>query len=168
MPTGYSSRCKVCNSQRRAEIEKWCKEEGLSPRAASVKLFEDHGEKISHQSIWKHMNEHFDIKAEVREQYWKSQEQMQQQVKKRLSDVEILDATITDNYELSRATQAWLKDLIKERRNPPLALVQLREKLQSEIRQAMRTRQELIGDDPQSRLVDAFQSLWDDDDDMDG
>lgn len=114
MPAGYSSRCKVCNSQHRVEIERWAKEEGMSPRAISSKLKEEFNEAISHKSIWQHLNEHFDMKAEVREQYQKSQEQYKKAVEKQLSDIEMLDATIADNYELSQATTAWLKDLIEK------------------------------------------------------
>jgi len=159
MPAGYSSRCKVCNSQHRVEIEKWAKEEGMSPRAISSRLKEEFGEEISHKSIWQHLNEHFDVKTEVREQYQKSQQQYQRAVKKRLSDIEMLDATIADNYDLSQATTAWLKDLIEKRQKIPLSLVQLREKLQSEMRQAIKQKAELLGDDPMSRLADGV-ATW--------
>lgn len=164
MPAGYSSRCKVCNSQHRVEIEKWAKEDGLSARVISAKLKEEYGEEISYKSIWQHLNEHFDVKAEVREQYRKSQEQYQKVVEKRLSDLEMLDATIADNYELSQATTAWLKDLIEKRRKIPLSLVQLREKLQSEMRQAIKQKLELTGDDPLNNVADALRLLWSDDD----
>jgi ATP-dependent Lon protease len=164
MPAGYSSRCKVCNSQHRVQIEKWAKEDGLSARVISAKLKEEYGEEISYKSIWQHLNEHFDVKAEVREQYRKSQEQYQKVVEKRLSDLEMLDATIADNYELSQATTAWLKDLIEKRRKIPLSLVQLREKLQSEMRQAIKQKLELTGDDPLNNVADALRLLWSDDD----
>lgn len=159
MPAGYSSRCKVCNSQHRVQIEKWAKEDGLSPRMISAKLKEGFGEQISHKSIWQHLNEHFDIKAEVREQYQKSQEQCQKIVEKQLSDLEMLDVTIADNFELSQATTAWLNDLINKRGRIPQPLVQLREKLQSEMRQAMKQKAELLGDDPMSRLADGV-ATW--------
>ncbi len=161
MPAGYSSRCKVCNSQHRVEIERWAKEDGLSPRMISAKLKEGFGEQISHKSIWQHLNEHFDIKAEVREQYQKSQEHCQKIVEKQLSDLEMLDATIADNFELSQATTTWLNDLINKRGRIPQPLVQLREKLQSEMRQAIKQKQELLGDDPESKKADAVQSLVD-------
>lgn len=74
MPVGYSARCKVCNSPHRAEIEKWVKEEGISAREAARQLAEM-GEKISHEAIRRHMLEHFDVTAEVRKQYHKSQEE---------------------------------------------------------------------------------------------
>jgi len=158
MPVGYSARCKVCNSPHRAEIEKWVKEEGISVREAARRI-EEKGEKISHEAIRRHMIEHFDVKAEVREQYQKSQQQYQRAVKKRLSDIEMLDATIADNYDLSQATTAWLKDLIEKRQKIPLSLVQLREKLQSEMRQAIKQKAELLGDDPMSRLADGV-ATW--------
>ena len=161
MPAGYSSRCKVCNSQHRVQIEKWAKEDGLSPRMISARLKDEFGEQISHKSIWQHLNEHFDVKAEVRERYQKSQEQYQRTVEQRLSDLEMLDATIADNFELSQATTTWLHDLINKRGRIPQPLVQLREKLQSEMRQAIKQKQELLGDDPESKKADAVQSLVD-------
>ncbi|NPV30646.1 MAG: hypothetical protein HPY58_13565 [Firmicutes bacterium] len=160
MPVGYSARCKVCNSPHRVEIEKWVKEGGISAREVARRLAEM-GEKISHEAIRRHMLEHFDVTAEAREQYQKSQEQFERAVQRRLSDIEMLDATIADNFELSQATTAWLKDLIAQRKNPPLALVQLREKLQSEMRQAMKTKQELLGDDSESKLADAMVATLD-------
>lgn len=159
MRVGYSSRCKVCNSPRRVEIEKWAKEDGLSPRAISARLEREFGEKISYKSIWQHLNEHFDIKAGAREQYEKSQEQYEKLVQRRLSDVEVLDRTVAENYELSLATTAWLKSLLERRRRIPLSLVQLREKLQSEMRQAIKQKAELLGDDPMSRLADGV-ATW--------
>ena len=181
MPAGYSSRCRVCNSPHRTEVEKWCKEEGLRSRGASARLLSEYGEKISHQSIWKHLDEHFDIRTEVKEkrekrhrdlnvvqeQLKKSEEQLQRAVHKGLSDIEMLESTIASNFDLSQATTAWLADLVEQKSKIPLTLVQLREKLQSEMRQAMRTKAEFLGDDPQSRLVDVFQGMWGDADDTD-
>ncbi|SMB97975.1 Ribonuclease R winged-helix domain-containing protein [Thermanaeromonas toyohensis ToBE] len=161
MPVGYSARCKVCNSPHRAEIEKWIKEGGVSAREVARRLAEM-GEKISHEAIRRHMLEHFDVAAEAREQYRKSQKQFDLEVKKRLSDIEMLDATIADNFELSQATTAWLKELLEERKKPPLALVQLREKLQSEMRQAMKTKLELLGEDGASKMADALSALMED------
>lgn len=44
-------------------------------------------------------------------------------MKRRLSDIEMLDMTIADNYELNQATTIWLKDLLEQRKTSPLALV---------------------------------------------
>jgi hypothetical protein len=155
------------------EIEEWCKAEGLSSRAASSRLLQAHNEKISHHSVNKHMHEHFDVKEEVQEQYQKNQIEKQhvksQQhflgfVEKQLSDIEMLEQTAAENYELAQTTVAWLRELIDQRIKPPFTLVQLRKELQAEMRQAMRTKAEFLGDDPQSRLVDVFRDMWGDDD----
>lgn len=165
MPAGYSSRCRVCNSPHRVDIEKWCKEEGLSPRAASTRLLQEFGEKISHQSIWKHMNEHFDVKAEAREQYQRSQAQMQQAVQKRLSDIEMLDALVQGNYELHQAAQAWVKDLIAQRGKIPKALVDLLAATAGEVRQQLKQKLAMLGEDPTANgledLADILRQAWD-------
>lgn len=181
MSVGYQPNCRVCTSPHRVEIEMWCRQGGLHSRAASAKLLEVYGHKISQQSIWSHMKDHFDVTAAAREQYIQSnmareqyippgtareqyaqsKVQMQHQVEKQLSDIEMLERTAAANYELACATVAWLRELIEQRKNPPIALVHLREKLQAEMRQAMRAKAEFLGDDPQSRLMSVFQALWD-------
>ena len=159
MPVGYSARCRVCNSAYRAEIEMWCKEEGLSPRSASARLLEKHGEKISYKSIWNHMQEHFDIKAEAREQYQKSQEQMSRFVKKRLSDLEMLDSLMQSNYELHMAGRSWVDEVVRQRGKLPQALVQLVTGTASEIRAAMKTKQEMLGEDTVSQMAETWSEL---------
>lgn len=165
MPVGYSARCRVCNSAYRAEIEKWCKEEGLSPRAASARLLEQHQEKISHKSIWQHMTDHFDVRAEAREQYQRSQEQMRQLVEKRVSDIEMLDDIAYGSYELNRAARAWIHELVMERNKKiPKALVDLISTTAAEVRQHLKAKQELLGEDPVNDIANALRILWGDDD----
>jgi hypothetical protein len=159
MPVGYRARCRVCNSPHRAKIEKWVKEDGLSPRAAAGRLIEEHGEKISHQSIWKHMQEHFDIKAETWEQYQKSQELMNRFVKKRLSDLEMLDNLMQSNYELHMAGRSWADEVVRQRGKLPQALVQLVTNTASEIRAAMKTKQEMLGEDTGSQMAETWSEL---------
>lgn len=160
MPAGYSARCKVCNSPHRADIERWAKEEGLSPRAISARLRE-RGESIGHKSIWQHLRDHFDVRSEAREQYAKSQQQFEDQVKKELSDLQMLDRVIRSDYELHQVTASWLNELAKGREKMPMSLVLLHEKAASEMRQAIKQKAELLGDDPESRKADALLSLAD-------
>lgn len=164
MPAGYSARCKVCNSPHRALIEKWAKEDGMSPRAISDKLREEFQEIISHKSIWRHLNEHFNVKAEAREQYQRSQQQMQKMVQKQLSDIEMLDQVAARNFELHRMAGAWLNQLVQERGKIPKALVDLYNTTSSEMRQAIKQKLELTGDDPLSNIADALRLLWSDND----
>jgi len=164
MPAGYSTRCKVCNSPHRAEIEKWCKDEGLSPRAVAAKLLEIHGEKISHQSIWKHMNEHFDVKAEAREQYQRSKEQFKEAVKKRLSDIEMLDAVAQGDYELHQAARSWLDKLVKDKAKIPKSLVDLLATTAGEVRQQLKQKQAMLGEDPASKIAEVLSDLWEEED----
>lgn len=163
MPVGYSARCRVCNSAYRAEIEKWCKEEGLSPRAASARLLEQYKEKISHKSIWQHMTEHFDVRAEAREQYLKSKQQMDKLVQKHLNEIEMLERVAAVEYELHQATGAWLTELVRQRARLPMALVALHEKTASELRQTVKTKAELLGNDPVNELANALRALWEED-----
>lgn len=165
MPAGYSSWCKVCNSQHRVQIERWAKEDGLSSRAISAKLKEEFGEKISYKSIWQHLREHFDVRAEAREQYQKSQVQLQELAQKRLSDLEMLDAIIQGDFELHQAAKAWLDDLVAERKRIPKTLVDLLAATAAEVRQQLKQKQAMLGEDPTERgledLADILRQAWD-------
>ncbi len=156
VPVGYSSRCRVCNSPHRVEIEQWCKEEGLSPRAAAARLLEVYGEKVSHQSVWQHMRDHFDVQAEAREQYRKSRANMEKGVGKTLSDIEMLEAIAQGSYDLNQAAAEWVKKLVKEKEKIPGTLVDLLATTAGEVRQQIRTKLELLGEDPGSKIADAM------------
>jgi len=156
MPAGYSSRCKVCNSPHRAMIEQWAKGDGLSPRAISARLKEKFDEVISHKSIWQHFNEHFDVRAEAREQYQKSQAVMEKAVKKQLSDIEMLDSIARESYDLHKSAKEWLKQLVENKDKIPKSLVDLLAVTAGEVRQHLKTKAELLGDDPGSKIADAM------------
>lgn len=165
MPAGYSSRCKVCNSPHRVEIERWAQENGMSPRAISARLASEFGESIGYKSIWQHLREHFDVKAEAREQYQKSQEQLKQQVKKRLSDLEMLDAIAQGDFELHEAARAWLNELMEARAKIPKTLVDLLAATAGEVRQQLKQKQAMLGEDPAADgledLADILRQAWD-------
>ena len=161
MPAGYSTRCKVCNSAHRVEAEKWVKEEGISVREVARRLSE-FGEKISHEAVRRHMQEHFDVQAEAREQYQKSQAVMEKAVEKHLSDIEMLDNIAQRNYELNEAVATWVSELVAQRGKIPRTLVDLLGVTGQETRQQIKQRQELIGDDPSSKLADAMIATIDD------
>lgn len=156
MPAGYSSRCKACNSPHRAQIEEWARSDGLSPRAISARLQEKFSEQISHKAIWRHLSEHFDVKAEAREQYQKSRAAMQESVKKQLSDIEMLDSIARESYDLHKSAKEWLKELVENKGKIPKSLVDLLSSTAGEVRQHLRAKAELLGDDPDSKLADAM------------
>lgn len=162
MPVGYSSRCLVCGSPHRVEIEKWCKTEGLSTRAASSRLLETYGEKISHHSVNKHMNEHFDIRAEAREQYQRSKAQGEQLAAAIVTEVEMLDRIARENFELHLATRLWLQQLVAAKTSVPASIVSLHQATAAEVRQQLRQKLELLGEDPASKAADAMVIRLDD------
>lgn len=163
MAAGYSSRCKLCKSSHRVDAERWVKEDGLSFREVERRLA-DMGESISNPAIVRHFREHFDVQAEARDQYEKSKAFLQEAVEKRLSDMEMLDEVIANNHQVNRQTTSWVKKLTKMgKRAPklPMSLVTLHEKTAAEMRQAIKTKLELLGDDPESKKADAVSSLVD-------
>lgn len=155
MPAGYSARCKVCNSPHRVQVEQWATEEGLSPRAISARLAKEFQESIGHKSIWQHLREHFDVRTEARERYQKSQVIMEKAVKKQLSDIEMLDSIARESYDLHKSAKEWLKELVENKGRIPKSLVDLLSTTAGEVRQHLRAKAELLGDDPDSKLADA-------------
>ena len=166
MPAGYGAQCKVCNSPHRADVERWAKEDGMGLREIAKRLA-DLGLSVSHIAVRRHLIEHFDVKAEAKEQYEKSKVTMQTQVEKRLSDLEMLDEVIQANHEIHLQTTGWMKRITSADHEsprppaPPLALVQLHKESAAEMRQAIKQKLELLGDDPESKKADAVSSLVD-------
>jgi citrate synthase len=110
------------------------------------------------------MTEHFDVKAEAREQYQRSKEQMQQLVEKSVSDIEMLDDIAYGSYELNRAARAWLQELVRERnRKIPKALVDLISTTAAEVRQHLKAKQDLLGENPADDIADVLRTLWGED-----
>lgn len=163
MPAGYSSRCKICNSRHRVEVERWIKEEGISYREASKRL-EGLGDHVSHVAIRRHCDEHFDVNADAREQYQRSQKEFQKAVEKQLSDIEMLDNIARGDYELHENARAWLEEIVSRREKPPKSLVDLLAVTAGEVRQQLKQKQELLGEDPTSKIAEALSVLWDDSD----
>lgn len=174
MPAGHSARCRVCNSPHRAQIEDWIAE-GLSPREIAVRLAA-FGESLSHVAIWRHKTQHFDVRAEAALKYAQKQRELSEAerarlaeaqarldkaAERRVSDVERLDDLIARNDELHRRALAWAEAIVEARDKLPKALVDLIAATGSEVRQAIRTKLDLLGDDPASRQADAIQTLVD-------
>jgi hypothetical protein len=169
MPAGYSSKCKSCNSTQRLEIEAWHRD-GKSPEAIEVMLLEKYDEKISCTAIRNHLNEHYDIPAEVQKQYNQSQVNLQKDAEERLSEIEILDSIVSGNHKLHQKLEKIISNQLKgldeieelrELPRIPAAYVTLYTGCAAEIRQAMKTKQELLGEDSGSKKAGAMQSWVD-------
>jgi len=158
MGLGYSSRCKICNSEHRSEVER-LRQQGESYRAIQQWL-KERDVKISVAAIKNHFDEHFAVQKEAAERYYEqSKAVFEEAVEKRLNEIEMLDRVMAVEYELHQATGAWLAELVAERKKLPMALVVLHEKTAGELRQAAKTKAELLGDDPMSRLADGV-ATW--------
>lgn len=161
MPAGYSSRCKTCNSPHRTQIEKW-KEDGMSTLQISLKLREM-GEPISCPALENHFAEHYDVQAEVREQYYRSQAALQQAAGERVSEIQALDELVSSRLMLHRMLERILASRLADPEDDlpklPMAYVSLYTGCASEIRQCLKTRQELLGDDPDSRKASSLAEL---------
>jgi hypothetical protein len=154
MFAGYSSQCKVCNSPKRLEIEGWSKTDGKSSREISVML---HGE-ISHTAINSHMKEHYDVQAAAREEYYKSNENLEKDAKKRLTDIQILDELIQDNHILHSGVIKEVKD-ITNKAALPMPMVSLLNGTSTEICRAIKTKMDLLGENPGGKAAESFMDL---------
>lgn len=82
---GYSSRCRVCNSGHRDEIEKWMIEGKYTLEEAEEQTEKQFGVRVSRSSIWRHMREHFVTPEDVKKIYTErkaKQEPIPKEVKK--------------------------------------------------------------------------------------
>lgn len=155
MPSGYSSKCKTCNSARRLEIEAWHEKDGMSPEAIEVRL-KTLGESISYRAISNHFVNHYNVQEEARERYHKSQEQITEDAKTRLTDLQILDELIQDGHTIHKGISEQIKG------NPTdvsLPVVQLFNGSAAEICRAIKTKQEILGEDGGSKAAETFLDL---------
>lgn len=167
MEVGYSARCKLCNSEHRAEVERR-KEQGDS-LAAIVAFMKQHGESISKTAVHRHFVEHFPVKQEAAKRYAEqSQTVLTEAVDKRLTDVEMLDELIARSMRMNAAAMDHISEslntdypvLLKNGKPlldaeykpvmrkgvPAKQMVELFNGTAAEVRQALRTKDDLIGD----------------------
>lgn len=115
MPVKSALRCKTCNSKHRYKIEKWCKEEGLTPRAASKRLREKYGEPIGHVAIWRHMEEHADKYIAKKRDYSSLNPQQRRFVEEYIIDLNAQEAAIRAGYAVNSASVQGCRLLTKDK-----------------------------------------------------
>lgn len=165
MPAGYATRCKVCNSLHRIQIESWIKDDGLSYRVVSKKILDEFGERISYSSIQQHMADHYNVMEDVREQYEKSKAQMEQEVAKRVNEIQVLDNIIYGKFRLHKTLELIISNRLAEMPKSgdlpkfPQAYAYLYNNLAAEICRAIKTKQEVLGEDAEAKKAEAIESL---------
>lgn len=170
MPAGYSSKCKSCNSAHRLQIEAWHKD-GKSAEAIEILLKETYGEEISSRAIRNHINEHYNVPAEVQKQYHKSQANLEKSANERVTEIQILDDVVAGKRTLHQKLEKILTNRLKgledteekiyELPKIPQAYVALYVGCASEIRQMLKTKQELLGEDGPGKKARAMETWVD-------
>jgi NADPH:quinone reductase-like Zn-dependent oxidoreductase len=153
---GYSSKCKTCNSARRLEIEAR-HEEGNSPEEIEVWL-KSLGESISYNAIRNHLQAHYNVQEAAREKYHQSQAQIEKDVVGRLTDLQILDDLIQDGHVIHVGLKEQIKEL-DDKFAVPMPAVQMLNGVAAEICRAIKTKQEILGEDSESRKTDTLLEL---------
>ncbi len=107
-------------------------------------------------AIGNHFAEHYNIQGEVQEQYQQSQANLQQAAVERVAEITMLEDVAREKYNLHQRLSKILGNLIaglesseklEEIPKLPAAYVALYNGCAAEIRQALKTRQELLGED---------------------
>lgn len=169
MPAGYSSRCKACNSPLRTQIEQWHSKDGDSSRVISARL-KEMGEKISYRALDNHFGEHYNVADVASEQYAESQANMQVDAEARLSEIEVLDQMVAGKHALHQKLERIITNRLADLEDVggpadlpklPMAYVSLYTGCAAEIRQVLKTKQELLGEDGSSKKAGAMQSWVD-------
>jgi hypothetical protein len=169
MPAGYSSKCKSCNSAHRLKIEAWHKD-GKSAEAIEILLKETYGEEISSRAIRNHINEHYNVPAEVQKQYHKSQVNLEKSANERVTEIQIIDDVVAGKRVLHQKLEKILTNRLKgleDTEEPrdlpklPQAYVTLYIGCASEIRQFLKTKQEILGEDSGTKKANAMETWVD-------
>jgi hypothetical protein len=172
---GYHKNCKICNSEQRARVEQM-REDGASLQKI-VDFMAEHGVTLSKPAVKRHFDTHFAPREEAAKRYYEQSEAvMRQAVEKRLSDLEMLDATIERNYRLHiLASESIEESLTKEepvvnmygkvikdpetgqplmqKPGPSKPMVDLLSSTSSELRQAIKLKAELLGETETDELT---------------
>ena len=172
MAAALSNKCKTCTSEHRLDIEAW-HTEGKTSREISVRL-KALGEKISDRAIDNHFATHYDVTDEVKEQYAQSQLNLEAEAGERVNEIKALDDLVAGKIELHKKLEAILGQMVSKIKiekdtvayeidlpKLPQAYVNLYNGLSAEIRQALKTKQELLGEDPGSKKAGALESWID-------
>jgi len=157
MPAGYSTKCKTCNSPLRTKIEAWHTKDGMYFIAISLKL-KGMGIEISDRALSAHFNNHYNVQTEAREQYHKSQEQIAEDANARLTDLQILDELIQDGHVIHSGLSKQIKEL-EDKFSVPLPAVTMLNGAATEICRAIKTKQELLGEDGGTKATESFLEL---------
>lgn len=100
---GYSSRCRACNSERRAEIDRRLLA-GESARAVAEWL-SSAGEKLSYVALANHKASHLDVPAEAAKIVEAASPAFDAAVRKVVADVAVLDEVASIGLRVARALE---------------------------------------------------------------
>ena len=183
-------RCKVCNSDQRAEIEEYCRthKPNNSWQKLAAMVYRDLGLKIGQTSLWNHMRLHCDIKDEVLEEYAKARmkdtwednhvcqngspelqaiyeaqsvEAAKFHIAHHVEEIRKLDEIIKRDFALYMKTADRLSEQLRHGRTPERESIQLLKTLNSNLNTSMKTRMELLGEDAASRVADSLETWLD-------
>jgi hypothetical protein len=127
--------------------------------AISLKL-KSMGIIISDRAISAHFNNHYNVQTEAREQYHQSQQNLDEAANVRLSDIQILDELIQDGHIIHSGLRKQIKELTNKF-SVPLPAVTMLNGVAGEICRAIKTKQELLGEDAENRKAQAMADLSD-------
>ncbi len=169
MPAGYSSRCKACNTPLRNQIEAWKVKDKLNTSQIELKL-KELGEPISRRALDNHFAEHYDVAKEAEQQYNESQANLEKDAGARVSEIATLDTVIEGKAALHKKLEKILTNRLNgledskdagELPKLPMAYVSLYTGCASGICQALKTKQELLGEDGAGRQAKAMETWVD-------
>ncbi len=183
-------RCKVCNEDRRAEIEEFVRahKPGNSWQTMSGLVYKEFDLKIGPSSIWNHMRLHCDIKDDALEAYAKArmkdtwedrhsvlngdpvlmeayrQESVQAakvHIANHVAEIKKLDEMLRRDFDLYIQTADLIATALKAKRVPDRELIQLLKTLNGNLIACMKARMELLGEDAASRVADSLETWVD-------
>lgn len=152
-------RCKTCTSRHRLWIER-LRGDGIPCDVISAKLKQEHGEEITGESLRRHFRKHVDLQRALQERYAASEALADVAAGRRLSDVQRLDAVIDDSSRRSAELGERIDVIVSEGKAPPMAIVEAYKAATAEMRQAIKQKNDLLGDSPADGVDRLLSALW--------
>ena len=169
MPAGYSSRCKACNTPLRTQIEAWKVKDKLKTSQIELKL-KELGDPISRRALDNHFAEHYNVADVAADQYNQSQANLQKDAGERVTEIIVLDDLIASKATLHQKLGKILANRLKGLEDTeevsylpklPMAYVSLYTGCATGLCQALKTKQELLGEDGAGRQAKAMETWVD-------
>lgn len=158
-----ATRCKVCSSPHRAEVDKMgAQHKSLEQIATWLK---DQGLVLSRESVRRHLRDHVDVAELVASKLAKDEAQIVEEVDADTSDLDRLNSMIERLTRLEKQLSRFVSQCVTAGQTPPMSVTNDHEAVINGLRQAIQLRQKLLEGTPADDVDKLLAALWSANDD---